>query len=241
MVDVAFTPDELESAEVTVVVDVLRATTTVAAALAAGLQRVLCCEEVEGAERLRAPGRILAGERECVAIPGFDRGNSPLGFEETGEGELVLSTTNGSRAIVAAADRSHDVVLGALVNLDAVLEQIPDDEVTVVCAGTDGGMAIEDVYLAGLIVERLAGEPTDAALIAARVAAGYSDHLQALEAGANARVLRETDQYADIEYCARESILDIVPRVTGSMPGVAIVSATADVPLSRASEIDGKL
>ena len=241
MVDVAFTPDELESAEVTVVVDVLRATTTVAAALAAGLQRVLCCEEVEGAERLRAPGRILAGERECVAIPGFDRGNSPLGFEETGEGELVLSTTNGSKAIVAAADRSHDVVLGALVNLDAVLEQIPDDEVTVVCAGTDGGMAIEDVYLAGLIVERLAGEPTDAALIAARVAAGYSDHLQALEAGANARVLRETDQYADIEYCARESILDIVPRVTGSMPGVAIVSATADVPLSRASEIDGKL
>jgi len=241
VVDVAFTPDELESAEVTVVVDVLRATTTVAAALAAGLQRVLCCEEVEGAERLRAPGRILAGERECVAIPGFDRGNSPLGFEETGEGELVLSTTNGSRAIVAAADRSHDVVLGALVNLDAVLEQIPDDEVTVVCAGTDGGMAIEDVYLAGLIVERLAGEPTDAALIAARVAAGYSDHLQALEAGANARVLRETDQYADIEYCARESILDIVPRVTGSMPGVAIVSATADVPLSRASEIDGKL
>lgn len=242
MVDVAFTPRELESAEVMVVVDVLRATTTVAAALEAGFERVHCSEEVEGAERLRGPGRVLAGERECVAIPGFDRGNSPLGFEKTGKEELVLSTTNGSRAIVAAADRSDEVVLGALVNLDAVLGQIPSDNVTVVCAGTDGGMAIEDVYLAGLIVERLGGEPTDAALIAARVAAGYADHGEALNAGANSRVLRETDQEADIEYCARESILDVVPRVTGSLPGVAIVSATEEAKRSAPrSVIDSNL
>jgi 2-phosphosulfolactate phosphatase len=223
VVDVAFTPRELESAEVTVVVDVLRATTTVAAALDAGYSRALCTEEVEGAEDLRGPGRVLAGERECVAIPGFDRGNSPLGFEETGKGDLVLSTTNGSRAIVAAADRSDDVVLGALVNLDAVMRAIPRDNVTVVCAGTDGGMAVEDVYLAGLIVDRLDGELTDSALIASRVAAGYADHAEALNAGANARVLRETDQHGDIEYSAKDSILDIVPRVTGTMPGVAIV------------------
>lgn len=230
MVDVAFTPRELESAEVTVVVDVLRATTTVAAALVAGHARVLCCEEVEGAERLRGPGRVLAGERECVAIPGFDRGNSPLGFEKTGKGDLVLSTTNGSRAIVTAADRSRDVVLGALVNLEAVLEEIPRDGVTVVCAGTNGTMAVEDVYLAGLIVGRLDGEPTDAAVVAARVAAGYADHHEALNGGANARVLRDTDQQADVEYCARESILDVVPRVTGSMPGVAIVSVPEAAP-----------
>lgn len=238
MVDVAFTPRDLESAEVAVVIDVLRATTTVAAALAAGHQRVLCCEEVEGAERLRGPGRVLAGERDNVAIPGFDRGNSPLGFEETGKGDLVLSTTNGSRAIVAAADRSREVVLGSLVNLEAVLAEVPSDDVTVVCAGTAGGMAIEDVYLAGLLVKRLGGEPTDATLIAARVPAGYSSHEEALNAGANAQKLRETDQHADIEYCARESILDVVPRVTGSMPGVAIVSATAGVPSEASSAID---
>jgi 2-phosphosulfolactate phosphatase len=202
---------------------------------------VLCCEEVEGAERLRGPDRVLAGERDCVAIPGFDRGNSPLGFEKTGKGDLVLSTTNGSRAIVAAADRSQDVVLGALANLEAVLDAIPDDDVTMVCAGTNGGMAFEDVYLAGLFVERLGGEPTDAALIAARLAAGYSDHEEALNAGANARVLRETDQHADIEYCARESILDVVPRVTGSMPGVAIVTAGQTGATAGASSIDNDL
>jgi 2-phosphosulfolactate phosphatase len=225
VVDVAFIPSELDSAEVAVVVDVLRATTTVAAALAAGHERVLCCQDVETAKRLRGPGRLLAGERECVAIPGFDRGNSPLGFEETGTGDIVLSTTNGSRAIVAAADRADEVVLASLANLSAVLETLPADDVAVVCAGTDGGMAIEDVYLAGLIVARLQGEKTDAALIAARMAANFADHGEALNSGSNARVLRETDQEADIEYCARESILDVVPRVTETAPGVATVSA----------------
>ena len=223
MVDVAFTPRDLESAAVTVVVDILRATTTIAAALAAGHPEVLCCEEVETAEKLRGSNRLLAGERKNVPIPGFDRGNSPLGFEKPGKETIVLSTTNGSRAIVAAAGRSDDVVLAGLVNLDAVLKEIPTDDVTVVCSGTDGGMAFEDVYLAGLIVDRLEGERTDAALIAARFADGFADHEEALNAGANARVLRETDQHADIEYCARESILDIVPKVTGTEPGVAIV------------------
>jgi len=234
VVDVAFTPAGLESADTAVVVDVLRATTTVAAALDAGYERVLCCEDVESAERLRGPGRLLAGERGCEAIPGFDRGNSPLGFGDTGTGDVVLSTTNGTRAIIVAAERSRHVVLASLVNLEAVLEDLPHDDVTVVCAGTDGGMAIEDVYLAGLIAARLDGELTDSALIATRVAAGYADHHEALNAGANARVLRETDQNADIEYCARESILDVVPRVTGSMAEAAIVSvATAQRPLEH--------
>jgi phosphosulfolactate phosphohydrolase-like enzyme len=189
VVDVAFTPRELESAEVTVVVDVLRAT------------------------------------RKNVPIPGFDRGNSPLGFENPGKETVVLSTTNGSRAIVTAAGRSRDVVLAGLVNLEAVLREIPKDDVTVVCSGTDGGMAFEDVYLAGLIVDRLEGERTDAALIAARFADGFADHEEALNTGANASVLHDTDQVADIEYSARESILDVVPRVEETRPGIAVVTA----------------
>jgi len=233
VVDIAFTPGELEGAEIAVVIDVLRATTTVAAALDAGHERVLCCTDVETAERLRAPDRVLAGERGCEAIPGFDRGNSPLGFAGTGSGDVVLSTTNGTRAIIAAVERSSHVVLASLANLEAVLKELPKDDVTMVCAGTNGGMAIEDVYLAGIIAQRLDGEPTDAALIATRVASGYANHQEALDAGANARVLRETDQHADIEYCARESILDLVPQVTDSMPGVAIVTRAPARPLAR--------
>lgn len=228
MVDVAFTPRELESAEVTIVVDVLRATTTIAAALAAGHPEVLCCEDVETAESQRGENRLLAGERKNVAIPGFDRGNSPLGFENPGKETIVLSTTNGSRAIVTAAGRSQDVVLAGLVNLDAVMKDISSDDVTVVCAGTDGGMAFEDVYLAGLMVDRLEGERTDAALIAARFAAGFDSHEEALNTGKNASVLHETDQVPDIEYSARESILDVVPRVAETRPGIAVVRAGGD-------------
>ncbi len=224
MIDVAFTPRDLGSADVAVVVDVLRATTTVAAALAAGHRRVICCEEVEAAERLRAPNRLLAGERDNVAIPGFDRGNSPIGFDGAGGGDVVLTTTNGSRAIVAAAVRSREVILASLVNLEAVLEGLPDDEVTIVCSGTAGGMAVEDVYVAGRIVQRLSGERTDAAIMAALVTDSY-DPRAALTVGANARKLLETDQEADIDYCVRESILDAVPRVIGTMPGVAYVAA----------------
>ena len=225
MIDVAFTPRDLGSADVAVVVDVLRATTTVAAALAAGHRRVLCCEEVEAAERLRAPNRLLAGERDNVEIPGFDRGNSPIGFDGAGCGDVVLSTTNGSRAIDAAAARSREVILASLANLDAVLEALPADEVTIVCSGTAGGMAVEDVYVAGRIVGRLEGHRTDAAIMAENVTAAYDDPRAALTVGANAVKLLETDQEDDIDYCARESILDVVPRVTGTMPGVAFVSA----------------
>ncbi len=225
MIDVAFTPRDLGSADVAVVVDVLRATTTVAAALAAGHRRVLCCEEVEAAERLHAPNRLLAGERDNVEIPGFDRGNSPIGFDGAGGGDVVLSTTNGSRAIVAAAARSREVILASLANLDAVLEALPADEVTIVCSGTAGGMAVEDVYVAGRIVGRLEGQRTDAAIMAEDVTAAYDDPRAALTVGANAVKLLETDQEDDIDYCARESFLDVVPRVTGTMPGVAFVSA----------------
>lgn len=225
MIDVAFTPRDLGSADVAVVIDVLRATTTVAAALAAGHRRVLCCEEVETAERMRGPNRLLAGERDNVSIPGFDRGNSPIGFDGQGGGDIVLSTTNGSRAIVAAAARSREVILASLVNLEAVLEGLPEDDVTMVCAGTAGGMAVEDVYVAGRIVERLAGSRTDAAIMAELVTAAYAEPREALTAGANAQKLLETDQEADIDYCARESIIDAVPRVTGTMPGVAYVAA----------------
>ena len=224
MVDVAFTPRDLGSADVAVVVDVLRATTTIAAALEAGHRRVLCTEEVEAAERLRGPNRLLAGERDNVAIPGFDRGNSPIGFEPADGGDVVLTTTNGSRAIVAAAARSREVVLASLVNLKAVLEGLPEDDVTIVCSGTAGGMAVEDVYVAGLIVKRLEGERTDAAIMAELVSAAYPDGRSALTAGANAQKLLDTDQEADIDYCARESVLDVVPRVTGTMQGVAFVS-----------------
>jgi 2-phosphosulfolactate phosphatase len=98
-VHVAFTPDEAASAPVGIVVDVLRATPTMAQALAAGYERVLCVAEVEEARALRRelPDSVVGGERDAVPIEGFDVGASPREFLEPRAGTLILSTTNGTR------------------------------------------------------------------------------------------------------------------------------------------------
>ncbi len=218
--------------------DVLRASSTVAAALAGGYARVLCCDGVERAEALRGPGRVLAGERECVPVPGFDHGNSP-GTLPAGRGrELVLSTTNGCPAILAAAAVADEVLVGSLVNLDAVVEAIADGvDVTVVCAGTDGRFALEDAYVAGRLAARLEGEPSDAVRAARRIAAAYPDAYEALDESADAAVLRATGQEADIAFCARDSVLDVVGHVTVLAPGVATVSPWTSSPSRTALPI----
>ena len=123
-IDVAFTPGEPPEAAVAIVIDVLRATTTVAYALTQGYPRVLACAGLDHARELAGrlgEGTVLAGERACVRPEGFDFGNSPREFADADpRGEtLVLTTTNGTRAIVAAAIRADTVMIGSLANLTA--------------------------------------------------------------------------------------------------------------------------
>jgi 2-phosphosulfolactate phosphatase len=224
-VDVAFTPADLRRTGVAVVVDVLRASSTIAAALAAGHGRVLCVAEVEHARRLRGPDRTLAGERGCLRIEGFDLGNSPRAFAGAGTGDLVLCTTNGTPAVLAAVAAAETVLVASLLNLDAVVEALPAGaDVTVVCSGTDGRFALEDAYAAGRIVERLAGARSDAAQAAACLAAAYEDPRVPLAESADGAVLRASGQGGDITFCAGESVLAVVPRVTATSAGLAVVS-----------------
>jgi 2-phosphosulfolactate phosphatase len=221
VVDVAFTGAEARRADVTIVVDALRATTTIVQALAAGYQRVLAVDSLERARELAAPGRVLAGERHCLRPPGFDLGNSPAEMDPPRGVELVLATTNGAPAIVRAAALSRLVLVGSLRNLAAVADAARQaaGDVLVVCAGTDGGPSLEDTYTAGRIVERLRATPTDAALIAQRVARAPD----AFAAGAGALALVEAGMRADIEFCARESVVSLVAVVVETDENVAIV------------------
>ena len=104
-VHVAFTPAEAASAPVGVVVDVLRATSTIAQALASGWPRVLCCPGIDDARAVREQlgEGMLGGEREAQKIEGFDVGASPREFQAAADQPLILTTTNGTRAILAAA------------------------------------------------------------------------------------------------------------------------------------------
>jgi 2-phosphosulfolactate phosphatase len=225
-VHVAFTPAEAGRAPTAIVVDVLRATSTIAQALASGYRRVLCCVEVEEALELRARlgDGVLAGERKGVAIPGFDLGNSPREFTEPLGETLVFTTTNGTRAILAAAASAESVLVGSLLNLDAVAAAARGSEdVEVVCAGLQGSFTIEDAYCAGRIAERLDGQRSDAAEAAVRLARSFAGAVEGLSASENPEHARLAD---DIAWCARESVLDVVPRLAGvEGPAAEIVAA----------------
>jgi 2-phosphosulfolactate phosphatase len=225
-VDVCFTPREIRPVEVAVVVDVLRATSTIVQALAVGYPRVVCCRSVATARELRAPGRVLAGESACVRVPGFELGNSPAAMATVGRRgeELVLATTNGSPAVVAASRAAELVLVGCLLNLHAVLAAVPTDaRVAIICSGTNGRPALEDVYVAGRMVAALARVPSDAARVAERVASGYGSPLEALAASEDAAHLRATGQELDIAWCARESVLAVVPEVWSIEDGASVV------------------
>ena len=211
-VAVAFTPQEEIPARLAVVVDVLRATSTIAQALAAGYERVLCAGEIDEARALRTtiPDSLLGGERKAKRIEGFDAGASPREFLEPAAGTLILSTTNGTRAILAAAAHADEVVLGSLLNLEAVARYARGraEDVAVVCAGFKGAFALDDAYCAGRIVQLLDGDRDDAAIAAELVARAFPTALDAL----NARTYGPPGLAEDITFCARESVLEVVPR-----------------------------
>jgi 2-phosphosulfolactate phosphatase len=229
--DVVFTPDEAGAAPTGIVIDVIRATSTICQAFAAGYERVFCAAEVDEAVTLReALGEgVLGGERHAVLIPGFDLGNSPREYVEPAGSTLILSTTNGTRAVVAAARRCERVYIASLLNLDAVVRAArdADDDVVVVCAGVQGTLALDDAFVAGRIVELLDWERTDAAEAAARLVTTWSDPEQALRASKSGRNLMQNAPHleADIPFCARESVLDVVPRL------VAVHETAAEIGL----------
>lgn len=227
MIDVAFLGTAVRPATTAVVIDVLRATSTITLALASGYERVLVAGSIDEARALRTPERTLAGEVGCARAPGFDLGNSPEETLEPRGAELVLATTNGAPAIVAAAKVADDVLMASMLNLGAVAEQIEGGDVLLVCAGTDGRVSIEDVYLAGRLSAALGGPRSDAAHVAEAVAAAYPTPLEALEASAGAVGLRREGLESDIVFCAQESILDAVPRLAETVEGVAVIEVAS--------------
>jgi 2-phosphosulfolactate phosphatase len=130
----------------------------------------------------------------------------------------ILTTTNGTGTILAAASKAETVLLGALLNLDAVVAVAREqgEDVTVVCAGFQGAFAIDDAYTAGRIVALLRGEPTDAAVAAATIARAYPSAWE----GVNARTYGPPGLEDDLRWCTQENTLTIAPRL-GRLVGSA--------------------
>jgi 2-phosphosulfolactate phosphatase len=218
-------PGSRLAGSVAVVIDVLRSSTTIVHALAAGCKAVRPCLEVEEARQLagqmRAGRVILGGERDGQPLPGFDLGNSPGEYTpKVCKGcTLVLTTSNGSRALLKAAEAERVLVAG-FVNYSAVCEQLRLDErpVHIICSGTEEEISLEDTILAGAIVDFLCETVEVTLNDSARLAwDSYENHGRLLEGalevskgGAKLRGLRYDE---DIKAAIRIDQFNLVPEL----------------------------
>lgn len=213
-----------------VVIDVLRATTTVVTALASGAREVLPCLEIADARAKAAASEnpLLGGERGGLRIEGFQLGNSPAEYNErtVRDRTVIFTTTNGTRAMMRCK-LARRVLIAAFVNLSAVCRELTgEDEIEIVCAGTDGHVTREDTLLAGAIVYDLlcitSGEleTNDQADIAADAwksavgqLTGNSPLSQALRASRGGRNLIEIGHENDIDLAAEIDRFDLVAEL----------------------------
>lgn len=229
--DVYFGGAELTTAEtqgrVVVVIDVLRASTSIAVALANGARAIVPCESAEEAITLsksfeRSDVR-LAGEKRMAPIPGFDFGNSPRDFTPAAvEGKTIfLATTNGTR-VLTTIQGARDVLVGAFVNFRAVLAMLraaarAGADIALVCAGRERKFSLEDAACAGRFVRgirrRLTGiETNDAARFATLLDRRLGHDLEAaLRESEHGRALMDAGFGADIPVCAAVDSVAILP------------------------------
>jgi len=255
-IDVAFGPHGLVAAELTgrtvMVIDVLRATTTICAALDAGARAVIPVGSMDEALRLvqtlDSRDVLLAGERNCDPIPGFPLGNSPRQMtpEAVAGRTIVMTTTNGTRALLAAAPAGA-VFVAAAVNLAAAgaqarraLEEQAD--LLVVCAGREQAFSLDDAYTAGrLILEALGGRRirkglNDGALMSVDLARRYGPRFdRPLAVSASGRQLRSQGYAEDIAYAATVNRHPVLPvfhdrRITVMAGPESVPSASPPAP-----------
>ncbi len=223
--EVFMTPVEMDPVRVAgatvVVVDVIRATTTIVEALANGARAIYPTSSTEEAVKLAASlGRedtLLCGERGTLKVEGFHLGNSPAEFSPAvvGGKRIVLSTTNGTAALLAVRELPR-VLVGAFVNLSAVADAVrADPHVVVVCAGRDGGFALDDAMCAGHILRRIGAnrELNDAARAAWRLAGGAKPGPRFLAGTEGGRALLSHGLADDLDICGQVDRHVVVPQL----------------------------
>jgi 2-phosphosulfolactate phosphatase len=232
-----------------VVFDVLRASTSAAAALAAGAECVIPFADLAEMRDFRdrlpdaVAGRcLLAGERGGLAAPGFDLGNSPGEFtRQRVRGRIVLfSTTNGTDAL-ARATEANRLLFGALVNLGPLSAELlrtvrrEQEELALVCAGTELSASLEDILAAGLLLERLGArggewELDDGARVALAAAAEWKGReREAMSLAVGGRNVAKLGLEADIEFASRVDSVELVPELipgAGEFAGVDVLAPT---------------
>ncbi len=226
--DVFFSAQSFDEPElrnkVVVVIDVLRATSTIVTALSNGAKSVIPVGDMGEASKISqsvdSDNYLLCGEKDGVKIQGYDHGNSPLEYTpEAVKGKtLIFNTTNGTKAIKKAAG-SPKVRIASFLNMSAVVDSLIGEEsdILLLCAGWKGRLAVEDTILAGAIIHKLNnGTLPDDATDGTRVAFGlyekYGENIEQVIMKSNhaARLVKLVGS-DDIEYCCRRDICNLLP------------------------------
>ncbi len=234
-VEVFFTPhqvDEMSLRDRTVVViDVLRASTTIATALNNGAKEVIPVTTVESAMKivgnLFGDVTLLGGERNGKMIKGFNLGNSPSEYvEERVKGKsIVFSTTNGSQAMVKSRYAKEMVVCG-FVNISAVETFVgdPQRDITILCSGHGGNFSMEDAVCAGMLIQKLNENKRNGVEFGDAGAASlalYEIHSKALykmlKSSEHGRYLEEIGLAEDLRACAEVDNVPVVPQLLGNV------------------------
>jgi len=220
--DIGRLPDRNLRKTTCVVFDVLRATSSMITALANGAAEIFPVKTIEEARALREkmPDALLGGERHGERIEGFDLGNNPFEYVALAGKKIISTTTNGTIAL-RACERAGRVLVGALLNLGALRDELTRSrpaEVLLVCAGTFETFALEDAIAAGLLAAEFHdAECTDAAVAAIATAKRFASPLDGLLAARNGRALAARGWNDQIEWCSQVSRFDAIGAMDGGI------------------------
>ena len=200
------------SSDVAVMVDVLRASTTITVALDT-FKKVIAVKEKEKAiELAKKYNAVLAGERHGAAIEGFDTGNSPVEIKNFSGDYLVITTSNGTRIL---EDMTAKSLVGSFVNAKAVAKaasEIADDHIEIVMAGVRGRFAIEDFLGAGEIISNLTNYELDEMALSAYMASRDEEMVnEAIMKSRSALGLQKLGYHKDISFSIKKDIYNVVP------------------------------
>lgn len=225
----SFQEDELRNKSV-VIIDVLRASSTIITALKNGAKAIIPVSDMGEASKIAqnvdSENYLLCGEKDGVQIEGYDLGNSPLEYnEDVVKGKtLIFNTTNGTKAIKKAVGSSN-IYIASFLNVSSVVEILKNEkkDIVLVCAGWKGRLAFEDMLLAGNIIHLLNGgtlseESTDGARVAFGMFEIYGKDIPSVIHKSNhATRLKSIVGTEDIDYCSQVDLTDIVPRLKEGM------------------------
>lgn len=223
-IEVCFTPGEYEyfkgEYDIVVVIDVLRATSAICAAFDNGVKAIIPVSTIEEAKEYQAKGYLVGAERKGQIVEGFDFGNSPYSYmkEEVKGKEIVLTTTNGTKALNLASD-APIVVVGSLLNLDALCQWLEEQEKNTLClcSGWQDKFNLEDTICAGAISEYLIATGKFTSEEDSSIAAKYLylsawvNPLGYLKSSSHRRRLKNLNLNEDIKYCLTPNQTDVIP------------------------------